>query len=141
MIAGLVLVSIYAVAVWLVFFKFKWLKFSIAWGVVSALVGLHLLIIFMIGLRFMTPLATTAKIVQHTIQLTPRLSEPTLVTAVLVAPNVHVKQGTPLFQFDRRIYQSKVQQLEAQLAQATTERPDHGRRYSGGGRESSEAPE
>jgi multidrug resistance efflux pump len=117
-IAGLVLVSIYAVAVWLVFFKFKWLKFSIAWGVVSALVGLHLLIIFMIGLRFMTPLATTAKIVQHTIQLTPRLSEPTLVTAVLVAPNVHVKQGTPLFQFDRRIYESKVQQLEAQLAQA-----------------------
>jgi hypothetical protein len=47
-----------------------------------------------------------------------RLSEPTLVTAVLVEPNVHVKRGTPLFQFDRRIYEAKVKQLQAQLAQA-----------------------
>jgi multidrug resistance efflux pump len=60
-----------------------------------------------------------AKMIQHTIQLTPRLSEPTLVTAVLVEQNVHVKKGTPLFQFDRRTYEYKVKQLEAQLAEAT----------------------
>ena len=77
-----------------------------------------LLIIFLIGLRFMAPLATEAKIIQHTIQLVPRLSEPTLVTAVLVQPNVPVKKGQPLFQFDRRPYENKVKQLEAQLAQA-----------------------
>lgn len=118
MIAGLVLVFGYVVLVWLVFFKLRWLTFSIAWGVVSAFVGLHLLIIFMIGLRFMTPYATEAKVIQHTIQLTPRLSEPTLVTAVLVEPNVPVKKGQPLFQFDRRPYELQVQQLEAQLAKA-----------------------
>jgi multidrug resistance efflux pump len=38
---------------------------------------------------------------------------------VLVEPNVHVAKGQPLFQFDRRPYEYKVQQLEAQLAQAT----------------------
>ena len=119
MVAGLVLLFGYVVLVWLVFFKFKWLKFTIAWGVVSALVGLHLLIIFMIGLRFVTPLATDARVIQHTIQLTPRLSEPTLVSAVLVEQNVRVKKGTPLIQFDRRVYEYKVKQLEAQLAQAT----------------------
>lgn len=61
MVAGLVLLFGYVTLVWLVFFKFRWLKFSIAWGVVSAFVGLHLLIIFMIGLRFVTPLATEAR--------------------------------------------------------------------------------
>ena len=118
MIAGLVICFVYAVVVWLVFFYFKWIKFSIAWGVVSVLFGLHLLIIFMIGLRFVAPLSTEAKLVQHTIQLTPRLSEPTLVTDVLVAHNQHVKAGAPLFQFDRRPYEYKVRNLEAQLAKA-----------------------
>jgi multidrug resistance efflux pump len=118
MIAGLVLVFGFAVLVWLVFFKFKWLKFSIAWGIICVFFGLHLLIIFMIGLRFMTPYATEARIVQHTIQLTPRLPQPTLVTEVLVKPNEPVKKGQPLFQFDRRPYEMKVRETEAQLAQA-----------------------
>ena len=118
MIAGLVLVFAYALLVWAVFFRFKWLKFSIPWGVVSAFVGVHLLIIFLIGLRFMTPLATEAKVIQHTIQLTPRLPQPTLLMEVLVEPNVSVKKGQPLFQFDRRMYEYQVKQLEAQLAKA-----------------------
>jgi multidrug resistance efflux pump len=118
MIAGFVILFGYIVLVWLVFFRFRWLKFSIAWGVVSIFFGLHLLIIFMIGLRFVTPYSTDARMIQHTVQLTPRLSEPTLVTAVLVEQNVRVKKGTPLFQFDRRPYEFKVQQLQAQLARA-----------------------
>jgi len=118
MLFGFVLLFGYAFVVWLVFFKFKWLKFNIPWGIVSVLVGLHLLIIFMLGLRFVTPASTDAQVIQHTIQLTPRLSEPTLVTAVLVEPNVPVKKGQPLFQFDRRNYAAKVQQLEAALAKA-----------------------
>lgn len=118
MIAALVLCFGYVVLVWLVFFKLKWLRFSIAWGVVSVFFGLHLLIIFMIGLRFVTPYATEARVIQHTIQLIPRLPEPTLVTAVLVRPNVPVKKGQPLFQFDRRPYEYKVRQLEASLARA-----------------------
>ena len=118
MLLGFVLLFGYALVVWLVFFKFRWLKFSIAWGFFSTFFALHLLIIFMLGLRYVTPASTEARVIQHTIQLTPRLSEPTLVTAVLVKPNVHVKKGAPLFQFDRRIYEAKVGQLEAQLAKA-----------------------
>ena len=116
MLFGFVLLFGYSFVVWLVFFKFKWMKFNIAWGVVSGSVGVHLLVIFMIGLRFVTPLATDARIIQHTIQMVPRLPEPTLVTAVLVEPNVPVKKGEPLFQFDRRPYEYKVRQLEAKLA-------------------------
>jgi multidrug resistance efflux pump len=57
-------------------------------------------------------------VIQHTIQLIPRLPEPTLVTAVLVEPDVTVEKGQPLFQFDRRPYEYKVQQLEADLSAA-----------------------
>lgn len=56
--------------------------------------------------------------VQHTIQLVPRLPEPTLVTGVLVKPNEPVKKGQPLFQFDRRPYEYKVNAVRAQLAAA-----------------------
>jgi len=108
----------FMVFVWLVFFKFKWLKFSVAWAIFSAFIIVHVLLIFMIGLRFMTPASNNAKVVQHTIQLVPRLTEPTLVSAVLVEPNRPVKKGQTLFQFDRRPYEFKVQQFEAQLAQA-----------------------
>jgi multidrug resistance efflux pump len=51
------------------------------------------------------------------IQRVPRLPEPTLVTAVLMEGGTHVK-GQPLFQFDRTIYEAKVQQLKAELAGA-----------------------
>jgi multidrug resistance efflux pump len=108
----------FLVLLWLIFFKFRWLKFSVGWALVSAFFVVHVLLIFLIGLRFMTPASNNAKVVQHTIQLVPRLSEPTLVTAVLVEQNQPVKKGQPLFQFDRRPYEYKVQQLAAQLAQA-----------------------
>ncbi len=39
MILGLVITFVYLAIIWVVFFKFKWLKFSMAWGVVSALFG------------------------------------------------------------------------------------------------------
>ena len=118
MLLGFVLLFAYGFIVWLVFFKFRWLKFTIAWGFFSTFFVLHLGIIFLLGLRYVAPASTEARVIQHTIQITPRLSEPTLVTAVLVEPNVRVKRGTPLFQFDRRIYEAKVKQLDAQLAQA-----------------------
>src|SRR5208282_3039148 len=118
MVAGLLITTLYCAAVWLAFFRFKLIRFTPGWGVISALVGVHILLIFLIGLRFVTPSSTDAKVVQYTIQLVPRLSEPTLVTAVLVEEGAHVKKGEPLFQFDRTVYEAKVRQLGAQLAQA-----------------------
>src|SRR5208283_2949542 len=95
MIIALLICVIFTFFAWLVFFKFKWLKFTAAWGVVSAFVLIHVVLAVLIGLRFVTPYSIDAKVIQHTIQLVPRLSEPTLVTAVLVEPNVPVKKGQP----------------------------------------------
>jgi multidrug resistance efflux pump len=118
MVSGLFILVVFAAIVWLVFFKLKLLKFSIAWGLVCTLFGLHILLIFLIGVRFSAPYSTDARVVQHTVQLIPRLPDPTLVTAILVQPDVPVKKGQPLFQFDRRPYEYQVHQLEAQLASA-----------------------
>jgi multidrug resistance efflux pump len=118
MVAGLLILSIFLIIFWLVFIKLKLLKLSPAWGVVSSLVFVHTLLIFLIGIRMMTPYSTDVRVVQHTIQLIPRLPEPTLVTAVLVAPDVPVKQGEALFQMDRRPYEYQVGQLEAQIEAA-----------------------
>ena len=118
MVIALLITVLFVFAVWLVFFRCKWLKFTIPWAIVSLFVFVHVLLIFLIGVRFVTPYSTEARVIQHTIQLTPRLSEPTLVTAVLVEPDVPVKKGQPIFQFDRRPYEDKVRQLEAQLAAA-----------------------
>jgi multidrug resistance efflux pump len=82
------------------------------------LIVLHFMLIFVIGLRFVTPYSTSATVVQHTAQLIPRLSEPTLLTAVLVEDNTQVKKDQPLFQFDRTVYAANVAALEAQLAAA-----------------------
>jgi multidrug resistance efflux pump len=114
-----ILVIIVACALfWLIFFKLKLIRLTPGWGIVFGFFVIHLLLVFIIGLRFVTPNSANATVVQHTIQLIPRLPEPTLVTAVLVEEGVHVKKGQPLFQFDRRPYEYKVAQLEAQLAEA-----------------------
>ncbi len=118
MVAGLLILAVYCGLVWLVFFRLKLIRFTPGWGIISGLIGLHVLLIFLIGIRFVTPSSIDAKVVQYTIQLIPRLPEPTLVTAVLVEEGTHVKKGQTLFQFDRTTYEAKVRQLEAELAAA-----------------------
>src|SRR5271165_1474416 len=118
MLVAFLITFVFLLFVWLVFFKFKWLKFSKTWGIISLFFGAHLFLIFVIGLRFVAPYSTNVKVIQHTIQLIPRLPEPTLVTKVWVGTNVPVKKGDKLFEFDRRPYQYKVDSVKAQLAAA-----------------------
>ena len=123
MVIVLLFTVVVSVVFWLVFFRFKWLQFSITWAVVSAFFAAHLLLVFLIGMRFVAPYTTNARMIQHTIQLVPRLSEPTLVTEVLVEPNVHVVKGQVLFQFDRRPYEIQVRNMQATLAAARQAAP------------------
>ncbi|MGO4739184.1 HlyD family secretion protein [Bosea sp. 2KB_26] len=118
MFIALAITTVYVALIWLVFFRLKWLRFSVGWGVVSAMVGLHVILIFLIGMRFVAPGSYRAVVVQHTVQLIPRLTDPTVLTEVLVTDNVPVRKGQPLFKFDPTLYALRVQQLEAQLEAA-----------------------
>lgn len=118
MIAALVITIAYVILIWLVFFKLKVAKFNIIWGIATFWVGIHLLLVFLIGMRFSQPYTKDARIIRHTIQIVPRLPEPTLLTDVLVEPNAPVKKGDPLFRFDDKLYRYRVNQLEAELVAA-----------------------
>src|SRR5215471_8301731 len=115
--AILVFIAICAVF-WLVFFRLKLLRLTPTWVVIFVFVMGPVFLVFLVGLRFVTPVSANATIIQHTIQLVPRLTDPTPVTAVLVEENAMVKKDQPLFKFDRRPYEYQVRQLEAQLAAA-----------------------
>ncbi|WP_198031943.1 HlyD family secretion protein [Bradyrhizobium sp. Ec3.3] len=118
MTAAILVLIAEATVFWLVFFRLKLLRLSPTWVVIFIFIMAPVFVVFLIGLRFVTPISANATIIQHTIQLIPRLPDPTPVTAVLVEENTMVKKDQPLFQFDRRPYEYQVRQTEAQLAAA-----------------------
>jgi multidrug resistance efflux pump len=109
---------IYIVALYFIFVKFKWLKFSIVWGIVSFWILFHVMLIFVIGLRFYAPYTIDGHVIRSTIQIIPRLEGPTLLKEVLVRPNQPVKKGEPLYKFDTTTYEQKLKEARAQLAAA-----------------------
>ncbi|WP_170557748.1 HlyD family secretion protein [Ruegeria atlantica] len=118
MFVALGITLFYIIFVWLIFFKFQWLKFNIMWGIVSFWVGAHLLLIFLVALRFFQPFSIDSHVVRSTIQIVPRLTEPTILTEVLVEPNAEVKKGDPLYRFDDTVFALEVEEATAQLVAA-----------------------
>ena len=51
------------------FFRFKLIRLTPGWGVIFGFFVVHLMLVFLIGLRFVTPYSTNATVVQRTIQL------------------------------------------------------------------------
>jgi membrane fusion protein (multidrug efflux system) len=118
MLIALGLVVVYIVFVWLVFFRFRLMKFTIVWGVVGFWVGVHMFLIFIVALRFFQPYSMDGHVIRPTIQLVPRLPEPTVLEEVLVVGNQPVKAGDVLYQFDKTLYQFRLTEKQANLAEA-----------------------
>ncbi|WP_170421516.1 HlyD family secretion protein [Ruegeria arenilitoris] len=118
MFVALGITLFYIIFVWFIFFKMQWLKFNIMWGIVSFWVGAHLLLIFLVALRFFQPFSIDSHVVRSTIQIVPRLTEPTILSEVLVEPNTEVKKGDPLYRFDDTVFKLEVAEATAQLVAA-----------------------
>lgn len=118
MLAVFAVTFFYIIFVWLVFFRFKLLRLTPSWGVVTGFVFLHLVLVPLVGMRFVAPYTEDVRLIRNTVQITPRLPEPTLVEQVLVREGQHVKKGDLLFQLDRRTYQFQVDQARAALEAA-----------------------
>ncbi len=118
MFVALGITLFYIIFVWFIFFKAQWLKFNIVWGIVSFWVGAHLLLIFLVALRFFQPFSIDSHVVRSTIQIVPRLTQPTVLTEVLVEPNTEVKKGDPLYRFDDTVFSLAVDNATAQLVAA-----------------------
>ncbi|MET1415855.1 efflux RND transporter periplasmic adaptor subunit [Roseibium sp. HPY-6] len=118
MTIALLILAFYALFMWLVFYKFRLLKFNIAWGVVSFWVGFHVLFLLIVFLRFYTPYTIDGHVIRQTIQIAPRLPHPTLLQEVYVSQNQKVKKGDRLYQFDPTLYAAQLAEAEANLADA-----------------------
>ncbi|WP_299663360.1 efflux RND transporter periplasmic adaptor subunit [uncultured Ruegeria sp.] len=118
MFVALGITLFYIIFVWFIFFKVQWLKFNIMWGIVSFWVGAHLLLIFLVALRFFQPFSVDSHVVRSTIQIVPRLTQPTILTEVLVEPNTWVTKGDPLYKFDDTVFSLAVDKANAQLVGA-----------------------
>ncbi|MGI9367431.1 MAG: HlyD family secretion protein, partial [Ruegeria sp.] len=74
--------------------------------------------IFLVALRFFQPFSVDSHVVRSTIQIVPKLTQPTILSEVLVEPNTQVTKGDPLYRFDDTVFSLAVDNAKAQLVAA-----------------------
>jgi multidrug resistance efflux pump len=110
-----IILCLYIVALWVVFSKFKLVRWSWLSGTVSALVGVLVLATFIALFNYLTP-SGRVTVAGRVVEVTPNVSGQ--LVAIPVKPNVPVKANDVLFQIDPAPFQYKVSQLQASLAAA-----------------------
>lgn len=111
----LIILCCYVVALWIVFSKFKLMRWGWLSGTVSMLRGVLILAIFLALFNYLTP-SGRVTVTGRVVEVTPNVAGE--VVAIPVKPNVSVKMGDVLFQIDPAPYKYKVTQLQASLAAA-----------------------
>src|ERR1700730_3070821 len=111
-LAVLIILCLYIVALWLVFSKFKLVRWGWASGTVAVLVGAFILAIFLAFFNYLTP-SGRVTVAGRVVEVTPNVTGQ--IVAIPVKPNVPVKKDDVLFQIDPAPFQYKVAQLKASL--------------------------
>jgi multidrug resistance efflux pump len=109
----LIILCLYVVALWLLFSKFRVVRWGWLSGTISVSIGALILATFLALFNYLTPSGT---VTGRVVEVTPNVSGQ--ITAIPVQPNVLVKTGDVLFQIDPAPFQYKVAQLKASLAGA-----------------------
>ena len=108
------LLAIYAFFVWLIFFKFKWLRWTTSAAVVVVTIPIIGLAGLLLILNVVAPSALDVQVVKYVVQVIPRVTG--RVIEVPVEPNRLVRRGDLLFRIDPRPFQYEVDRLRALLA-------------------------
>ena len=108
----LIVAAIYAVLVWLIFFRLKWLPWGWFTGTATVLVGILLCSVFVGFLNHFAPTGRVA-VITKIVEVTPNVSGQ--ITDIPVQPNQLVKAGTILFKIDPTPFAAQVRVVEAQL--------------------------
>jgi multidrug resistance efflux pump len=110
-----IILCLYIVALWVIFSRFKLVRWGWLSGTVSALVGVFILATFLAFFNYLTPsgrVTVTGRVVEVTPNVTGQI------VAIPVKTNVPVKANDVLFQIEPAPFQYKVSQLQASLAAA-----------------------
>ncbi len=108
------LLAIYAFFVWLIFFKFKWLRWTTTAAVIVVTIPIISLAGMLLLLNVVAPSALDVQGVKYVVQIVPRV--PGRVLEVPVEPNRLTRRGDLLFRIDPRPFQYEVDRLRALLA-------------------------
>jgi multidrug resistance efflux pump len=112
------LVGIYAIFVWLIYFKFKWLPWTTPHKVtvvVIPIVGITTLILL---LNYFAPSSNDVRVIKYVVQVVPQVRG--RVIEVPAEGNRPMKKGDVLFKIDPTPYELDVKRIEAQLGLAET---------------------
>jgi multidrug resistance efflux pump len=110
------LLTIYAICVWLIFIKFKWLPWNTRSQVIVAIIPVVALAIIVLLLNVVAPSSVDVRVIKYVVQVVPQVRG--RVIEVPVKGNDYVKKGDVLFRIDPTPYEIAVRTLEAQLANA-----------------------
>src|SRR5258708_6863224 len=111
----IIILCLYVVALWLVFSKFKLVRWGWLSGTISVFTGLFILAIFLALFNYLTP-SGRVTVAGRVVEVTPNVTGQ--IIAIPVKPNVPAKANDVLFQIDPAPFQYKVAQLQASLAGA-----------------------
>ena len=111
----IIILCLYIVGLWLVFSRFRLVRWGWLSGTVAVLAGVFILAIFLALFNYLTP-SGRVTVAGRVVEITPNVTGQ--IVAIPVRPNVPVKTGDVLFQIDPAPFQYKVAQLQASLAGA-----------------------
>lgn len=107
-----IIAALYAIVIWLVFFKLKWLRWGWFTGTVTVIIGLLVCATFAGFLSYLAPTGRVA-VIGHVVEVTPNVSGQ--ITEISVQPNQLVKADTVLFRIDPTPYDAQVRVIDSQL--------------------------
>ena len=103
---------LYAVLVWLVFFRLKWLPWNWLTGTLTVFVGVLLCTVFLGLLSYFAPTGRVT-VISPVVEVTSNVAGQ--ITDVPVQTNQLVKAGAVLFKIDPTPYDAQVRKINAQL--------------------------
>lgn len=110
------ILSIYAFFVWLIFIKLKWLPWTTVTQVIVVVIPIVGLTATILLLNVYAPSTPDVRVINYVVQVVPQVRG--RVVEVPVEGNRPVKKGTVLFRIDPTPYEIDVRVLEAKLANA-----------------------
>jgi multidrug resistance efflux pump len=111
----ILLLIIYSIIVWLIFFRFKWLPWTIVSQVIVITLPVIALTITVLTLNLVAPSTSDVRVINYVVQIVPRVTG--RVIEVPVDPNRLVHKGDVLFKIDPVPFENEVKNLEAKLVE------------------------
>jgi multidrug resistance efflux pump len=110
------IIAIYSFFVWLIFIKLKWLPWNTQTQVIVVVIPIIGLTTLVLMLNVFAPSSADVRVIKYVVQVVPQVRG--RVIDVPVEPNRAVTKGTVLFRIDPTPFELRVNELQAQLANA-----------------------